>query len=132
MEGYEAVDSGFMAMFGAIFIVALIIGLAVWIFCGWCTSKIADKLGVENGWWGYIPILNYILWLDMAGKPRMWALALIGLVIPFVNFLASLAIFVGAIIVWMEIADRLGKEKFWGVIAAIFAPVGMGYLALSD
>src|SRR5512145_3259148 len=132
MDSYNGADGGLLAGMLMVFLVSAVIGLAVWIFCAWCTNKIADKLGVENGWWAYIPILHAILWLDMAGKPRMWALAFIGMVIPIVNILAGLAVMVGSVIVWMEIADRLGKEKFWGVIAAILSPIGIGYLALSD
>jgi Family of unknown function (DUF5684) len=132
MEGYEAVDSGLLASLGAMLFVFGIIGLAVYIFIGWCMMKIADKTGTENGWWGFIPILNVLLILDIAEKPRLWALVLIGYLIPIVNILVGLAVFGGLIYLWMEIAEKLGKPKFWGIIAALFAPVGIGYLALSD
>jgi len=132
MEGYEAVDTGVMAGMMGMMVVFMIVGLAIYVFTAWCTMKIADKTGTENGWWAFIPILNLLLLLDIAEKPRLWALALIGAIIPLLNIIFIFVIWGGMIYIWMEIADKLGKPKFWGIIAALFAPIGIGYLALSD
>lgn len=132
MDSYDAVDTGLMAGMMTVMIVSLVIGLLVYLFVAWCTMKIADKTGTPNGWWGFIPIMNVILLLDIAQKPRIWALALIGMIIPLLNIIAGLVIVIGYAYIMMEIADQLGKPKFWGIISVIISPLGFGYLALAD
>ena len=42
-------------------LVIILVDLAVYIFGAFCLMRMADKLGVENSWFAFIPFLN--LWL---------------------------------------------------------------------
>jgi hypothetical protein len=133
MESYEAMDPAAVeGLAMGVILVSTIIGLALYVFQAWCLMKIANKTGTENAWFAWLPILNIILILDIAQKPRLWALAIIGMIIPLLNIIVGLGILIGYIYLMMEVAEAVGKPKFWGVIAVFIAPVGYGYLALAD
>ena len=121
METTYTDNTGMLAgMFGMGFFVVAII---VYLFMAYCLKMIAEKTGhSENAWWAWIPIMNYLLLLQIAGKPAWW---LVLLLIPFVNFIVL-------IVVMMEVAKARGKESFWGIIAALVPIVGWPYLAFSD
>lgn len=99
-----------------------------------CFMKIAKKTNTPNAWFAWVPILNMILFLRMGKLSSWFALLLIAMPIPFLNFLAAIPLFIISIIAWMKISERLGKPNWLGIlsvvpIANIILP---GYLAFSD
>lgn len=74
-------------------------------------SKLFEKAG-ETGWKAYVPILNYLSWAKIVGRPS-WHL--VWLCIPIVNIftLAAMAI---------ELNRSFGKYGFWDNVLAIAAP----------
>lgn len=121
MDTYTYTDNtGLLAGFGVGFFIVMIV---FYLFMAYCIKLIADKTGHgEKSWWAWIPILNYLLLIEIAGKPMWWIVLML---IPFVNIVVM-------IIVMMEVAKARGKEPFWGIIAAIVSVVGLPYLAFSD
>lgn len=109
---------------GIAFLVFIIVmGLAFHLFFGYCFKRIAEKSGHEESaglWW--IPIVNYLIPIRVAGKPGWW---LVLFIIPGVNIVAG-------IIVWMAVAEALGRENWWGIIAALVGIIGIPVLAFSD
>lgn len=100
------------------------IGLFIYAFFGFCLFKIAQKKGiVDKAWWGFIPILQVLLMLKVAGKPWWWIFLFL---IPFVNLVVG-------IILWIKIAEALGKSKWMGVLMIVPGVdlFVLGYLALS-
>ncbi len=72
--------------------------------------KIAHRTGqADTAWWAFIPILNSILLIYMAGKPLKWFWLLL---IPFVNLIAFFAL-------WINVARNCGQSGFWGFSAMI-------------
>ena len=121
METYDQNAGAGIAIGMMIF--AFVIGIAFYLFFGYCMKLIAEKTGhTENSWWAWIPIMNILLLLQVAGKEAWWIVLFL---IPGVNIIVS-------IIVWMEVAKARGKENWWGIIAALFAIIGIPYLAFSD
>ncbi len=119
-DAANAVGAGFGIAF---LLIMLLMALAFHLFFGYCFKRIALKSGHEDSaglWW--IPIANYLIPIYVAGKPGWW---LILFLIPGVNIVAS-------IIVWMAVAEALGRENWWGIIAALFGIVGIPVLAFSD
>lgn len=101
----------------------LVIGLAFHLFIGYCYKRIAEKSGRTESaglWW--IPIVNFLIPIHVAGKPSWWIVLFL---IPGVNIVVS-------IIVWMAVAEALGRENWWGIIAALFGIIGIPVLAFSD
>jgi hypothetical protein len=120
---YEMSQSDAMAFGAAYLIFMLVLGLAFHLFLGYCYKLIAEKTGHTDSaglWW--IPIINLLIPLKVAGKPSWWLLLLL---IPFVNFVVL-------IIVYMAVAEARGKENWWGIIATFIPIVGLPYLAFTD
>ena len=102
----------------------LLIDLAVYVFFAVCLMTIANKLGAENSWWAWIPILNFILMLNIVEKPVWWIILLL---IPIVNIII-------AIIVWMAIAEARGFPSWWGILLIVpfVNLIVPGYLAFAE
>lgn len=122
MESYDSGSAGLFASMG-VMIVMLVFYAALYILIAVSLKRIAERTGItENSWWAWVPILNFLLMLQIAGKPAWWIVLML---IPFVNFVVS-------IIVLMEVAKARGKEAWWGIVTAIIPFVGFPYLAFSE
>lgn len=112
------------ALMGTFLLVSLVIFVAIYAFTAFCFQKIAEKTGTENGWWAWIPILNVVLMLNIAGRPIWW-------IILFFIPLVSLVI---AVIVFIDICKACNKSPW--LTLGMFIPLVnfgvLGYLAFSD
>lgn len=104
-------------LFGLLFIAA------IYLYFTFSMYKIAQKLNTPNAFFAFIPILNIWLLCEMAGKSPVWIL---GLLVPFVNIIV-------AVIMWMEVAKRLGKSAALGfaMIVPLVNFIVIGVLAFS-
>ncbi|MCD4782606.1 MAG: DUF5684 domain-containing protein [Candidatus Eremiobacteraeota bacterium] len=111
--------AGCMAM-----IIPLIVFAVVYAYFAYTLMVIAQKTETENAWYAWIPILNIILMVNIAGKPMWWVIL----------FFLPIANIVAAIIIWMDIAVARNKPNWVGVL--IIVPfVGIlipAYLAFAD
>ena len=109
---------------GAAAVIAMIIWLAVYAYFAYSLMVISQKTGKGTPWWGWVPILNVLLMLQIADKPGWWILLCL---VPLVNIVIL-------IIVWMKIAEARGKPNWWGIlmIVPIANLVVPGYLAFTD
>ncbi len=103
----------------SIFLILLEVAASIfYLYCAWRIFEKARK----PGWAAMIPIYNYLVWLEIIGRPWWW---LFLLVIPIVNMV------VGIIMVF-EMATVFGKSTAFGVgllfLTSIFIPI----LALGD
>lgn len=122
----QANDNAAAALLGgALTGVYFICGIIGYIVFAVALMTIANKTGLaEKAWWGWVPILNILLMLEIAELP-VWFIVLF--LIPCFNF------FLG-IYIWWKIAEKRGKP---GPIAlAILFPI-LGffvplYIAFSD
>jgi hypothetical protein len=107
----------------AILIIMLLGGLIFYIYFGICLQKLAKRTGTTPAWLAWIPIGNIFLMLKIAQKPLWWFLLLF---IPIVNIVIG-------VIVWMKIAENVGKEA-WVALLMFVPVVGIAmpaYLAFS-
>lgn len=100
--------------------VMLVFVVGIWVFVSLTLVGIANKLGhTDHAWWGWVPIMNTFLIIEMAGKPMHWLLFMF---IPIVN----LVVFA---ILGMEIARRRGYSPFVGLLCLVpfvqFITMGM-------
>ena len=102
----------------------LLISLAVYLFYAYCLVVISQKTGRGTSWWGWVPILNILLIIEIAGKPMWWIILYF---IPLVNFIVG-------IIVIVNVCVARGKSG-WLVIM-LFIPIAnfvfLPYLAFSE
>ncbi|HWN76196.1 MAG TPA: DUF5684 domain-containing protein [Candidatus Udaeobacter sp.] len=112
------------ALSGAILICALLIGLAVYVYVALAVQTIAEKTNTDNSWLAWIPIANFVLLLNIAGKPIWWIVLCL---IPLVNIIII-------IMIWMAVAEARRKPSWWGVlmVVPVVSIIVPGYLAWSD
>ncbi len=107
----EASSSGFPAW---LIVVLALVGLAIYIYTAYCLMKIAGRLGVENGWFAFIPFLNYWLITKMGGRDSTWFIfMLLG------SFCCGIVTMVMFIIIMMDVAEALGFQDWWGILLII-------------
>ncbi len=82
-----------------------------YLYAAFCTYRIADRLGMENPWVAFVPVLNLLLLCAMIDRPLWYAVLFF---IPVVNIVWSA-------VVWMRIAALLGHPGWIGV--AIILPI---------
>lgn len=103
-----------VAFFLVIGLISILRIVAVWM--------VYEKAG-EPGWAAIIPVYNAIILLKVAKMPWAWILLLIGLIIPFVNILVVIAVFVVfGVLVPINVAKNFGKDGGFAV-GLIFLPV---------
>ncbi|MEW6555503.1 MAG: DUF5684 domain-containing protein [Actinomycetota bacterium] len=109
---YEYEVSGGSA--AAIIIVSILVGIAFYILSAWLLYRIGKKLGYENSWYAWVPILNYWMMTELAGKDTTWFIIMVVFM-----FCCGLVTFVMMVMLFMEIAERCGKERWWGILIII-------------
>ncbi|MGM5483956.1 MAG: hypothetical protein ACQER9_03505 [Nanobdellota archaeon] len=68
---------GMFALAGTMFLIALFLILAIYIFTSWALMSIASKTKTENKWMAWIPILNVYLMTQIGKQHWGWALAVV-------------------------------------------------------
>lgn len=104
--------------------VQVVVGLLIYAFFAFCLFRIAQRSGLtDKAWWGWVPILQVLLMLKIAGVAWWWIFLFL---IPLVNIVIG-------IIVWIKIAEKLGKPKWLGVLMLIpgLDLFILGYLAFA-
>jgi len=98
---------------GIVAVIALIFGIAMYVYSGLALMTIAKKLNQENSWYAWIPILNMVLLLKM-GDQNPWLILLV--LIPGVG---ALIVSILSIIALMNICEKRGYDKMLGLLALV-------------
>lgn len=98
----------------AVIVISALVGLAAYIFVSFCLMKTAERLGVANGWFAFIPILQYWLFCQMAEKENSWFIIML-----IFSFCCPIVPFVMTIIIFMDVSEMLGFERWWGILTII-------------
>lgn len=129
---------GSMAGFFAAFIViALLLGVAVYVYTSLALMTTAKRLKIKDAWLAWVPIGNLVLMSRMAKMDWWPVLFVIGLIIPFINIIAGLALLVFSMIWMWKICEARNRPGWWAIltiipwIGAIWGLVMMGILAWS-
>jgi hypothetical protein len=101
---------------------SLLVFVAVYVAICYCLKQICQKCGKDPGVLIWIPIVNIIPMLELAGLPS-WYIVLF--LIPCVNFIMGF-------VLWIKVSEVRGKGAIWGIITALIPIVGIPYLAFSD
>ena len=102
-DGYSADGS----MFG---LLGWLIIFAIYFYFAFMQYKIAKRCYCsDNAWWSFVPVLNALLLIQMAGKPQWWFLLFF---VPILNF----AVFS---VLWAETAKRSGNSEVWGMLFTV-------------
>lgn len=55
----------------------VILWLAIYVYIALALQTIAKKTGTANGWMAWIPVLNFILMIQIASKPIWWIILIL-------------------------------------------------------
>jgi hypothetical protein len=105
------VSTGFSPV---VLIVLILVWLAVYVFSALCLMKMADRLGVENSWFAFIPFLNLWLICQMGDRDNTWFILML-----VFAFCCGIVTAVMAILIFMDVAEKLGFENWWGILLII-------------
>ncbi len=116
MDYYVEVSGFNWGLFWGLFFGLFIVGVVIYIFAGWLLYRIGKRLGYENSWYAWVPFLNLWMMVKLSNREDSWFwIILITSFIPCINIVA----FVMTIMVWMDIAEKCGKESWWGILMII-------------
>lgn len=113
-QSYSAADFQISPIFVIGYLALIVVLIASW----WMVFSKAGKAG----WLAIIPIVNFFVLMDIAGKPWWWV---IGLFIPFVNFIV-------AILIWHGLSENFGKGAGFTIGLLFLNPIFMLILAFGD
>ena len=120
-----------IAIFVGVFLLAVLISIALYVFSAITLAIIAKKTKTKDGWMAWIPIANIYLMTKIAKVPGWVTLIVLLAGIPFIGGL----IFIGVYIwLWWKIAEAR-KMPGWVALLMILPPVNlvvMGLLAWKD
>ena len=101
-----------------------IISIIGWIIVGIRLMKLCDASGVGNGWFAFIPVLNFTRWARLA-RMSPWLVLLF--LIPFAGQI------IGVILelVWLnKISEQTGTKSPWFWVFLILTLGGWGLVAI--
>jgi hypothetical protein len=113
-DEYDAEDiaaaSTLLAGLGFIGIaISSLMGIAAYVYTSLAYMKIAKKLNHPNSWFAWIPILNIVLHLQLAGMSGWYILLML---VPVANVVVY-------VIAMMNICEKLDKEKLLGLLVLV-------------
>jgi hypothetical protein len=108
----------FAALFGGVF---FLIWLAVLVFVIAAAWKVFTKAG-KPGWAAIVPIYNYIVVMEIIGRPLWWFVLLL---VPLVNIVI-------AIIVCIDLAKSFGQGTGFGIGLLLLSPIFMAILGFGS
>ncbi len=126
-------------------LVLLVVPVLIYVFVALMLFLIAKKTNTAMPWLAFIPIAQFVLVLNIAGKPIWWIvvffLPAIGSALGFVDqtvgtyasLAGSVVVMIASLLIALGIANARGKSVVWGIL--LFLPctsiIALPYLALS-
>lgn len=128
IENTEALLAPFAFITGGILIFSITVSLGIYIYTCLALQKTAQKLGMENTWFAWIPILNTVLLFRMGDQNPLYIL--LGL-IPGIG---AIILLVFSIIATMNVCEKRGYDKALGllILIPIASLILWGILAWGD
>jgi hypothetical protein len=87
----------------------LILGLVSYILLAWPLYVMGTKSNSKNPWFAFVPILNLVLLVEIAGKELWWVLLMF---VPCINLFVILYI-------WMQVAEAMNKPGWVGLLMIV-------------
>ncbi len=98
----------------ALIFVFILLFVLLYIFTGWLLYRIGKRLNYPNSWYAWIPFLNIYMMCELGEKDMTYFLLTL-----LFTFVCGIVATVMLIIAWMRIAERCGKESWWGILTII-------------
>jgi len=93
---------------------SLLAAVVFYVLSAWLLYRIGKRMGYENSWYAWVPILNLWMMTELAGRDmNFFLILLLGMIFCFIVGLVMM------VILWMDIAEKCGKERWYGVLIII-------------
>lgn len=126
---YNNLTAGESTFMGFAFGTLLLGFLIFWVVSIIALWKVFEKAG-EKGWKAIIPLYNYWVLCQIAGRPGWWSLSVFLSIIPLVGWIAPLVVY---IIVALDLGKAFAKSTLFSVVGLIiFSFVGLLILGFGD
>lgn len=102
-------------------LIASIVSVVLFIVTSLGLMKLFSKAG-KPGWAAFVPVYNYVILLEMIGRPVWWILFVF---IPFVNVFVLIYMFI-------QLAKCFGKSTAYGILMVLFSFIMIPILGFSD
>ena len=110
---YYEVEGGFS---WGLFIGLFLLGIVFYIIYGWLLYRIGKKFNYDRPWFGWVPIANIYMIVGLSNRDSSWFwIILVTSFIPCINIVGVVMM----IICFMDIAEKCGKESWWGILTII-------------
>ncbi len=116
---YSSSSSGAMSPMQTVLVsVVVVAAIAFSMLVSW---KLYRKTG-KPGWAAWIPIYNFLVFLDMCGRPKWWIFLLL---VPALNFVIW-------VVLCLDLSKRFGKGIGFAIATIFFSAVTFTMLALGS
>ncbi len=121
VENNNVADMGSIIALGTMgFILMFVISIGVYIYTSFAFMNLAKKNRQNSPGLAWIPGVGPLIVSYKASKMHWWPwLLLIGLVIPFVNFVIMIVFMVFAFIWMWKLFEAVGKPGWWPLLSLI-------------
>jgi len=109
----EEIVDAFLLFLMTMWVILVPILLASYVYRAYTLMSIARKLDEPDAWFAWIPILDLILLFKLGDKNPMYLLLLL------IPGFGSLAIYIMQIIAYMNISEKLGRDRMLGLLKII-------------
>ncbi len=111
--------TGEILVFGGILLIALVIGLAVYLYVAFALMTLAKKMKIERPWLAFIPVANLYLMSKMA-KMHWWPVILtVGTLFSEISEFFTFALTIFAVIWMWKIFEEFKKPGWWAILMPI-------------
>ncbi|MGC0367886.1 large exoprotein [Microbacterium sp. SLBN-111] len=117
----SAAQAAVLAVLSVVFFLFAIVGYVISAFL---LSKVFEKAGVQGKWRAWVPVYNYLV-LAKLGDFSPWVILglVVASVIPVLQYLSGLALFVAMIMIAYRVNAKFGRE--WPILLLfILGPLG--------
>lgn len=109
---------GIFGMFAGVYLVMLVLALILlYVLMALSLMKISQKTKRGTPWFAWVPILNQILLLNLAGLTGWYLVAF--LLLAGIPILGWIALILFAVYIWMRIAVLCKKPEYLGLLAVM-------------
>jgi len=98
---------------GTMLFVSIIFSIGMYVYISLTLMKTAQKLGMENAWYAWIPILSTVLLFKM-GDQNPWLILL-----TLIPGIGSLKVLILSTIATMKICEKRGYDKLLGLLMLV-------------
>lgn len=107
-----------LAVVGISILIAIILAIAIYVYCGLALMAIANKKKIENPWLAFVPVGNVYLMTQIGKVSPLFTLGILAAAIPVVG---AVAVAVLMAFLWWKIAEAIGRPGWWGIL--MVAPI---------